>query len=391
MKKNRKKIEIADIFKDKFGAFLLRNNLPSDKIKVINAIINCRTIAYGFHADKCDECGEIRVSYNSCTNRHCPKCQSLASKRWLEKRIDELLPVQYFHVVFTIPDDLNQIMLTNQKKMYQIFFEAMSQTLLDLSEDKYKAKTGIISILHTWGQNISYHPHIHCIIPGGGLTEDKLNWNHSKKKFLISIKILSAVFKGKFMELFKKSCKKEEIIFTGESIRLNNKYNFKRLINELYNKNWIVFAKKPFGSPKQVLKYLGRYTHKVAISNNRILKYENGEVSFRWKDYKDDGKSKIMTLKAEEFIRRFLLHILPNGFFKIRYYGIFSNRIRKKMTDICRKILNFTNKKISEIKVEWEEILGERRKNICPCCGNGKMEMISIYHPKWMRKSRGKI
>lgn len=391
MKKNRKKIEIADIFKDKFGAFLLRNNLPSDKIKVINAIINCRTIAYGFHADKCDECGEIRVSYNSCTNRHCPKCQSLASKRWLEKRIDELLPVQYFHVVFTIPDDLNLIMLTNQKKMYQIFFEAMSQTLLDLSEDKYKAKTGIISILHTWGQNISYHPHIHCIIPGGGLTEDKLNWNHSKKKFLISIKILSAVFKGKFMELFKKSCKKEEIRFTGENIRLNNKYNFKRLINELYNKNWIVFAKKPFGSPKQVLKYLGRYTHKVAISNNRILKYENGEVSFRWKDYKDDGKSKIMTLKAEEFIRRFLLHILPNGFFKIRYYGIFSNRIRKKMTDICRKILNITNKKISEIKVEWEEILGERRKNICPCCGNGKMEMISIYHPKWMRKSRGKI
>ena len=387
MKRNKEKIEIADIFRDKFGDFLLKNNLPSDKIKVINAIINCRTIAYGFHTDKCDECGEIRISYNSCTNRHCPKCQSLASKRWLEKRIDELLPVQYFHVVFTIPDDLNLIMLTNQKKMYQIFFEAMSQTLLDLSEDKYKAKTGIISILHTWGQNISYHPHIHCIIPGGGLTEDELNWNHSKKKFLISVKILSAVFKGKFMELFKKSCKKEEIIFTGENIKLNNQFNLKRLINELYNKNWIVFAKKPFGSPKQVLRYLGRYTHKVAISNKRILKYENGEVSFRWKDYKDGGKSKIMILKVEEFIRRFLLHILPNGFFKIRYYGIFSNRIRKKMTDICRKILNITNEKVSEIKIEWEEILGKGIKNVCPCCGNGKMKMISRYHPKWMRKS----
>ncbi len=376
MKRNKEKIEITDIFRDKFGDFLLKNNLPSDKIKVINAIINCRTIAYGFHTDKCDECGEIRISYNSCTNRHCPKCQSLASKRWLEKRIDELLPVQYFHVVFTIPDDLNLIMLTNQKKMYQIFFEAMSQTLLDLSEDKYKAKTGIISILHTWGQNISYHPHIHCIIPGGGLTEDKLNWNHSKKRFLISVKILSAVFKGKFMELFKKSCKKEEIVFTGENISLNNKYNLKKLINELYNKNWIVFAKKPFGSPKQVLRYLGRYTHKVAISNKRILKYENGEVSFRWKDYKDGGKSKIMILKVEEFIRRFLLHILPNGFFKIRYYGIFSNRIRKKMTDICRKILNITNEKVSEIKIEWEEILGKGIKNVCPCCGNGKMKMI---------------
>ena len=383
------KIEIADIFKDKFEDFLSKYNLPSDKIKAINAIINCRTSAYGYHIDKCNECGETQFSYNSCRNRHCPKCQSLAGKKWLKKRIEELLPVHYFHVVFTIPDDINLVMLTNQKKMYQIFFEAMSQTLLDLSKDKYKARTGIISILHTWGQNISYHPHIHCIIPGGGLTEDKFNWNHSKKKFLISIKILSQVFKGKFMELFKNSCKKKEISFTGENIKLNNKFNLKRLLNDLYNKNWIVFAKRPFGGPKQVLKYLGRYTHKIAISNSRILKYEDGNVSFTWKDYKDDGKSKIMTLKVEEFIRRFLLHVLPSGFFKIRYYGIFSNRIRKKTTELCRKILNKLNDNISKIVEDCKDILTEivgENKNICSCCKKGNMQIISTYYPPWIRK-----
>lgn len=388
MEKN--KIEIADIFKDSFKDFLSKYNLPSDKIKTINAIINCRTSAYGSHIDKCDECGNTKISYNSCRNRHCPKCQSLAGKKWLEKRIEELLPVHYFHVVFTIPDNLNLIMLTNQKQMYQIFFEAMSQTLLDLSKDKYKARTGIISILHTWGQNISYHPHIHCIIPGGGLTEDKLNWNHSKKKFLISIKILSQVFKGKFMELFKNSCKKNEIYFTGENIKLNNKFNFKRLLNDLYNKSWVVFAKRPFGGPKQVLKYLGRYTHKIAISNSRILKYEDGKVSFTWKDYKDGAKSKIMILKVEEFIRRFLLHILPSGFFKIRYYGIFSNRIRKKMTELCRKILNKVSNNISKIVEDCKDILTEiagGNRNICSCCKKGNMQIISTYYPPWMRKN----
>ena len=274
--------------------------------------------------------------------------------------------------------------------MYQIFFEAMSQTLLDLSKDKYKAKTGIISILHTWGQNLSYHPHIHCIIPGGGLTDDKLNWNHSKKKFLISIKILSQVFKGKFMELFKNSCKKKEIFFSGENIILNNKFNFKKFIDNLYNKSWILFAKKPFGGPKEVLKYLGRYTHKIAISNSRILKYEDGKVSFTWKDYKDDGKKKIMTLDALEFIRRFLLHILPSGFFKIRYYGIFTNRVRKKMTDLCRKILNKANNNISKLVEDCKNILTEitgENRNICSCCKKGNMQIISTYYPSWMRKN----
>ena len=268
----REDIEIADILRDKFMDYQKKYNLPLNKIKAINAIIYCRTSVLGGHIDACDECGNIRISYNSCRNRHCPKCQFLAKEKWLKNRINELLPVHYFHVVFTIPDDLNLIMLNNQKEMYDILFKAASQTIIALSEEKFKAKTGLMAILHTWGQNLSYHPHLHCVVPGGGLSEDKQNWVHSKKKYLMPVKIISAVFKGKFLELLKKARKNNNLKFPGEISNLRNRKQFQNLLDRLYCKNWIVFSKKPFGGPEKVLKYLGRYTHRIAISNKRILK-----------------------------------------------------------------------------------------------------------------------
>lgn len=364
-----------------------KNNLPIYKIKAINAIINCRTSILGGHIDACDECGNIRISYNSCRNRHCPKCQFLTKEKWLKKRINELLPVHYFHVVFTIPDNLNLIMLNNQEIMYKILFKAASQTIIDLSLDKFKAKTGLLAILHTWGQNLSYHPHLHCVVPGGGLSADKQNWVHSKKKYLLPIKIMSAVFKGKFLELFKKAYKDNKVKFHGKISKYNNKKQFQNLLDCLYYKNWIVFSKKPFDGPNKVLKYLGRYTHRIAISNNRILKYENGKVTFRWKDYKDKSKNKVMTLEVDEFIRRFLLHILPNGFFKIRHYGIFSNRIKNKMINICRKVLN-VNEKLGGIIKDWKKFMLELTGmdvRICPCCNKGNMITIATSHPPWKK------
>ncbi len=379
----RENIEVADILRDNFNNFQKNRPLPLNKIKAVNAIIKCRTSALGGHVDACDQCGSIRISYNSCRNRHCPKCQFLAKEKWLQNRIKELLPVQYFHVVFTIPDDLNLIMLNNQKEMYQIFFKAASQTIIDLANDKFKAKTGMLAILHTWGQNLSYHPHLHCVVPGGGLSANTQKWIHSKKKYLMPVKIMSAVFKGKFMEFFKKAYEDHILKFPGEISDYSDRRKFKYLLDSLYSKNWIVYTKKPFGGPEKVLKYLGRYTHRIAIANKRLLKYEDGNVSFSWKDYKDNSKKKVMTLKADEFIRRFLLHILPNGFFKIRYFGIFSNRVRKEMTKICRKILN-VNEIFGGTVKDWKEFMLELTGldiRICPCCKKGNMITISSTHP----------
>jgi len=379
----RQNIEVADIMRKGFYNFQKNRKLPVNKIKAVDAIIKCRTAALGGHTDACDECGSIRISYNSCRNRHCPKCQFLAKEKWLHKRMKELLPVQYFHVVFTVPNELNLLMLNNPKEMYKLFFKAASQTVIDLANDKFKATTGMLAILHTWGQNLSYHPHLHCVIPGGGLSDNKQKWVHSKKKYLLPVKIMSAVFKGKFLELLKKAYKSDSLKFTGEISNYSYPNRFKALLESLYSKSWVVYTKKPFGGPEKVLKYLGRYTHRIAIANKRILRHENDKVTFIWKDYKDSNKKKIMTLNSEEFIRRFMLHILPSGFFKIRYFGILSNRIRKEMTDICRKILN-VKEIFGGIAKDWKDFMLELTGvdvRICPCCGKGNMITVSSAHP----------
>ena len=380
-------LELADIFRQYGPAYRKLNPLPKHYVKVMNLITSCRTSSMGGHLEKCNECGYERNSYNSCRNRHCPKCQYTAKEKWLVKRKEELLPVPYYHVVFTIPDLLNNIALTNKEVMYDILFKSASQTLLVLGKDQRHlgADIGLIAILHTWGQNLAYHPHLHCVVPGGGLSLDKSKWVCSKKarynNFFIHVNIISDLFKKKFLSYFRKAYKNGELIFTESIEEFSSPEEFLILMNKLYKKKWITYCKRPFGGPEQVLEYLGRYTHRVAISNSRIKRMEDGKVVFEWKDYRD-GSKKEMALAPMEFIRRFLLHIFPEGFFKIRYYGLLSSRNKKKSLLLCREILKRKEKEGLKEKSESFcnneiEIESENYKR-CPICKKGIMFTKSI-------------
>lgn len=317
-----------------------------------------------------------RISYNSCRNRHCPKCQGLAKEQWLLEREHDLLNVGYFHVVFTVPDSLNSLALQNQRVFYSLLFKAASETLVELSRDpKYLgAEIGIISVLHTWGQNLMDHPHVHCIVPGGGLSLDGTRWVFSRKKFFIPVKVLSRNFRGKFMAFFKEAFQNGDLKFFGKLESLSGKLKFQALIDTLYQKEWVVYCKKPFKSPWHVLRYLGRYTHRVAISNQRIIDLQDNQVTFQWRDYKDDNKTKLMTIDVSEFIRRFLLHVLPSRFVKIRHYGFLSNRNRNRKLRLCQRL---TFSEIPEFqKLSTVELLLKLTGldlRICPCCKQGKM------------------
>lgn len=372
-------IEVQDIFFKHGYDYCNNHNLPYHLTKVINNIIHCRTSELGGHIDECEECGHTRISYNSCRDRHCPKCQTLKKERWLQDRKDDLLPVSYFHVVFTIPQELNFLTLTNQKEMYSILFKAVSETLLELSRDKkyLGCEIGFTTILHTWGQNLMNHPHIHCVVPSGGLSLDGNKWINSKNKFFIPIKVLSRKFRGKFLYYLKKEYfNNPKLKFFGEIEDLKHKYIFQSFIDKLYKKEWVVYCKPPFGSPEHVLEYLGRYTHRVAISNNRIVYFDDEFVVFKWRDYRNNNKEKLMTVTVEEFIRRFLLHVLPQKFVKIRHYGILSNRNRTTKLKKCKTILGKVSiKNDGNKKLTTEELLLKiigTDVNICPCCG-GKM------------------
>lgn len=333
----------------------------------MNSIVKCRTAALGGHVDVCDDCGHTKISYNSCRNRHCPKCQTLKKEKWIDKQKHNLLNVAYFHAVFSIPAELNPIVYQNQKDLYNILFKAVSETLKELAKDKkfLGADIGFTCVLHTWGQNLMHHPHIHCIIPSGGI-DNYGKWKNSKKDFFIPVKVLSRKFRGKFLYYFKQ----QNLEFKGMLYYLNNPYELSSLIDKLYKKEWIVYCKKPFNHPNAVIEYLGRYTHRVAISNHRILIMENGQVSFKWRDYRDNSKWKVMTISAHEFIRRFLIHVLPKGFMKIRHYGFLGNRNKESKLEIC-KIATLTPHlmyvKRSTIDL-IEELIG-RKPNVCPKCG----------------------
>lgn len=352
-------IEVQDIFHDSFAAYSQNHELFPEQIKAARAILTCRTSALGAHFDACDECGFEKISYNSCRNRHCPKCQTFSKEQWIEKQNQYLLNTGYFHVVFTIPDELHAIMLRNQKIVYGLFFKSVSETLLQLCADKkyLGAIPGVTTVLHTWGQNLMYHPHIHCIVTGGGLTKDK-TWRFSRKKFFIPVKVLSRIFRGKFLSYLKQAGLPFE--------------------PTLYQKEWIVYCKPPFGNTQKVIDYLGRYTHRVAISNNRIINFENGVVTFRWKDYRDSNKQKIMSIAVEEFIRRFLIHVLPKGFRKIRHYGILAARDKTERICLCKKLTYATF-----ITVHPATTLERLRKmlgvdfDLCPHCGTGRLARAS--------------
>jgi len=365
-------IEVQDIFEQYGLAYIQSHNLSSVQSKAFRDILHCRTAAMGGHVDICDVCGFQRNSYNSCRNRHCPKCQTLAKEQWIEKQEQNLLNVGYFHVVFTLPDDLNPVLYQNQKILYDLFFKAVSETLLELGLDKkyLGAKLGVTAVLHTWGQNLCYHPHIHCIIPGGGLTADG-KWVYSRKKFFMPVKVLSRKFRGKFMAYFRQT----KVSFQGSIDELNIPCLYDSFVSNLYQKNWVTYCKPPFKNAAKVVVYLGRYTHRVAISNNRILKLEEGLVTFNWRDYRDFNKVKVMTLTAEEFIRRFLMHVLPSGFRKIRHYGILAARDKSERISLCKKLTNTQVCAASSSRTTLEiltDILG-CNFNLCPRCGVGHL------------------
>jgi hypothetical protein len=370
-------IEIQEIFKEHGAIYRQAHKLLLTHHKAMNSIERCRTSALGGHVDKCDECGYTQISYNSCRNRHCPKCQTLAKERWIEARKEELLSVQYFHVVFTIPDTINPIAYQNQKVVYNILFRAVSETLLELANDKkyLGAKLGITSVLHTWGQNLMHHPHIHCIVPGGGLSA--LNeWKNSKKKFFIPVRVLSRKFRGKFLFYLKKAYEENQLKFHGSIEHKAYKYEFQNLLSKCYQTEWVVYCKKPFKNAESVVAYLGRYTHRVAISNNRIVKLEKGQVTFKWRDYRDKKKEKLMTVSAEEFIRRFLIHVLPDRFVKIRHYGILGSRNKNTKLKLCKKLTGTIHHIKKAEKLTAAEMmlkLAGRDITLCPRCGSGKL------------------
>lgn len=355
-------------------------NLPLDHLKAINALKVCRTAKLGGHTYNCDQCEHTKHVYNSCRNRHCPKCQGLARVKWVNNRMEELLPVEYFHAVFTIPSELNPFVLRNKKILYNILQKSVAETLNELSKNNKHlgAEIGFISVLHTWGQNMLDHPHIHCIVPGGGIKKND-KWKPCKNKFLFPIKVMSRLFKGKFMSAFKKGVSDGTILFHGLLKEYSNHSLWNFFLDDLYKKNWVVYSKPPFASPEQVLKYLGGYTHRIAISNHRIIDVREGVVSFKWKSYADENKEKIMRVSIVEFIRRFLLHILPFRYQRIRYYGFLSNRKRKASLTLCYKLMGIIRELKTPVKTTVEvlelckKIFGHDL-TLCPECQMGTLK-----------------
>jgi len=339
----RPTLEVADIIRVAGDSFIEKNqaHLAWPQLKVLRAIRNCRTAALGGHLDRCSRCGHQAISYNSCRNRHCPKCQTNAREQWLAKRTEDLLEVPYFHVVFTLPHDLSALALQNKKAFYDLLFRASAEALIEVSADPKHlgAQIGFLSVLHTWGQNLQHHPHVHCVIPAGGIAPDRSYWVHPPAGFFLPVRVLSKVFRGKFVAGLKRLFRKHELSFHGSLGSLADPKSFHRFLRQLFRHDWVVYAKRPFGGPEHVLQYLARYTHRVAISNHRLIGFKDGKVTFRWKDYARGNKKRAMTVSAGEFLRRFLLHVLPRGFVRIRHFGFLTNRKRAALVPLCRRLL----------------------------------------------------
>src|SRR5947209_5116382 len=341
---NQPHFEVADIVRAVGKDFIEKNRprLTWRHLRVLRAIERCRTAALGGHLDQCSRCGHQAISYNSCRNRHCAKCQTNARNKWLTARETELLDVPYVHVVFTLPHQLSHLALSNKKVVYDLLFRASAATLLEIAADRKHlgADIGFMSVLHTWGQNVLHHPHVHCVIPAGGLSLDHQHWIHPRYAFFLPVKVLSRIFRGMFRAGLKKAFHRKQLTFPGALAPLAHERTFRSFLRSLFLQNWVVYAKPPFGGPQHVLHYLARYTHRVAISNHRIVAFSDGQVTFRWKDYAHGSKQKLMTVTAEEFLRRFLLHLLPPGFVRIRFFGFLASRRRKILLPLGRELLS---------------------------------------------------
>jgi predicted RNA-binding Zn-ribbon protein involved in translation (DUF1610 family) len=379
---SRPTVEVADILRAQGDRFLdrYRRSFDFQQLKAFRAIQRCRTAALGGHVDACPKCGHQAISYNSCRNRHCPKCQAQAREHWLAARERELLATSYFHVVFTVPHELNVLALDNPRMFYDLLFTASAQTLLKVARDPKHlgAEIGVISILHTWGQNLLLHPHIHCAIPAGGLSPDHSRWVRPRYRFFLPVKVLGRVFRGKFLAGLKRLHRRKRLRCAGPAAALADAKHFRRFLRQLHRQDWVVYAKSAFGGPKKVLRYLGRYTHRIAISNHRLLAFDGERVTFRWKDYAHGGKQRHMKLLGTEFLRRFFLHVLPKGFVRIRYFGFLANRFRAHCLPLCQQLLASdrpTPSTSSETASTWH----------CPNCGAA---MIVIHRLTAVELSR---
>jgi hypothetical protein len=388
MRKRPCGVEVGDIFRRYGPQYRRHHQLPVNQLRAMRAVESCRTADLGGHVDECDHCGHTRISYNSCRNRHCPKCQFLKKEKWVEARNKDILPIPYYHVVFTLPGELNPLLLRNQKAMYDLLFRSVSETLIELGKDPKHlgARIGFMCMLHTWGQNLMDHPHIHCVVSGGGLAPEDKAWVACRKKFFMSVRVMSVLFKGKFLDYLRRLYVSEKLEFPGGIAHLTEPGSFESFRKKLYHKKWVVYCKPPFNGSKGVLQYLSRYTHRIAIGNRRILNAEDNRVSFRWRDYSDGNKEKVMTLEASEFIRRFLLHILPKRFVKIRYYGLWGSRNRKADIPLCRTLLGDATPKAPEAaKPEAWHVSFLRLTGIdlfvCPSCQKGRMHLMEVLHP----------
>ncbi len=365
------RLEVADVFRQHGQEFLDRWGEVLSRLqrKALRDISACRTAALGTHLEQCDHCAHQVIAYQSCRNRHCPKCHSRTRDEWLAQRAEEILPVPYCHVVFTLPRELAVLALQNPRVVYGILFRAAAESLLELAADPKRlgAKLGFLSVLHTWSQRLECHPHVHCVVPAGGLSPDGKRWISSRKKFFLPVVPLSCLFRGKFLAYLEQAFNLGRLEFYGQVRELAHPFRFQDFLSSLYQKKWVVYAKPPFGGPEQVLRYLARYTHRVAISNGRLLSLEDGRVRFRWRDSQDHNQIKQMSLDAVEFIRRFLLHILPGGFVKIRHFGFLSNRNRKAMVQLCRELLPPSAVTSAMI---------ERHEPLCPVCKIGHLHVI---------------
>jgi Putative transposase/Transposase zinc-binding domain len=383
----RASVEVADIFRTAGPAYRAAHagHLSLVQLKVMSAIEHCRTSALGGHVEACEDCGQWRIAYNSCRNRHCPKCQGAAARTWLAEREADLLPVGYFHVVFTLPAEVADIAFQNKALVYDLLFRAASETMLTIAADPKHlgARIGITAVLHTWGSAMTHHPHVHMIVPGGGIAPDGSRWISSRPAFLLPVRVLAKLFRRLLLTRLVTLHEVGRLAFFGSAAHLADRRAFLRHLSPVRKKRWVVYAKAPFAGPEAVLAYLSRYTHRVAISNSRLIRLDESGVTFRYKDYRRDGadQQQIMTLASNEFIRRFLLHILPRGFHRIRHYGLLAGSARKASLALARDLLNVAAPSDDDTPDEPADV-----RPPCPCCG-GRMIVVEVFE-RW-RQPRG--
>lgn len=395
----RPPLEVAHIFRVHGSAYRAAHPLTKEQLKAMRDILQCRTAALGGHVDVCDNgCGFMRISYNSCRNRNCPKCQSLQSARWLEKRLERILPTNHFHVVVSFPHELNPLTLHNKEVLYRIMFKAAAQSLLELAKnrEKLRAQIGITAILHTWNQDLLFHPHIHMVVTAGGLDQSQTQWIESHNKFLVPVKALSVKIRGKFVSYLKRAYEHGDLDFPGSVRHLKDRSAFGTFVGSLYRHKWVVYAKEPFAEPEHVFKYLSQYTHRIAISNPRLVSVTKDHVAFFARDNQRPGQHRTVTVSPEEFIRRFLLHVLPGGFAKIRHYGLMASTNAKTKLETARKLLLEAKPKVQKTQEisrtpqaapPWKEVFLRVTGidlTLCPRCGKGRLirEPLSLLDQK---------